>query len=198
MTPGSEFQQPPAAPKKSSVPIVVIVLVALVAACVPCTGIVAAIAIPSFMKYTARAKQTECKSQLRGLYVAEEAYKAEHDAYTTDSEAAGVSLPSHRYAYLLSDHPEKNAVLSSNLGKADERVTDVDALASAHVVEGLGLTGTCPKCDITIACVGQLDRDPMLDVWSVSSADRTIDGEHVAAGQLHQHRDDLELGRRRR
>jgi type IV pilus assembly protein PilA len=40
------------------------------------------------------------------------------------------------------------------------------------VAEQLGVRGVCPDCDITIACVGNIDDDETVDVWSISSVDR--------------------------
>ena len=45
-------------------------------------GILAAIAIPNFVKFQCRSKQSEAKGNLKALYVAEESYRAEYDTYT--------------------------------------------------------------------------------------------------------------------
>jgi prepilin-type N-terminal cleavage/methylation domain-containing protein len=52
-------------------------------------GILAAIAIPNFMNYQCKAKQSEAKSSLGSIRVAQEAYFAEHDTYSTDKNAIG-------------------------------------------------------------------------------------------------------------
>ena len=44
-------------------------------------GILAAIAIPNFVKFQCRSKQSEAKTNLKALYVAEEAYRGEYDLY---------------------------------------------------------------------------------------------------------------------
>ena len=44
-------------------------------------GILASIAIPNFVKFQCRSKQTEAKGNLKSLYVAEEAYRGEFDTY---------------------------------------------------------------------------------------------------------------------
>jgi type IV pilus assembly protein PilA len=44
-------------------------------------GILAAIAVPNFIKFQCRAKQSEAKSNLKALYTAEESFKAEFDTY---------------------------------------------------------------------------------------------------------------------
>ncbi len=49
-----------------------------------CGGMMAAIAIPNFIKFQCRAKQSEAKANLKALYVAEELHRGEKDTYTTD------------------------------------------------------------------------------------------------------------------
>src|SRR5437868_3673310 len=44
-------------------------------------GILAAIAIPNFVKFQCRSKQSEAKGNLKALFVAEESYRAEFDVY---------------------------------------------------------------------------------------------------------------------
>ena len=45
-------------------------------------GLLAAIAIPNFIKFQSRAKQSEVKSNLRGLYDTERAFFQSHDTYS--------------------------------------------------------------------------------------------------------------------
>ncbi len=47
-------------------------------------GILAAIAIPNFLKFQCRAKESEAKSNLGGLFTAETAFYAIYNSYTTD------------------------------------------------------------------------------------------------------------------
>ena len=56
-------------------------------------GILAAIAIPNFMNYQCKAKQSEAKTLLGDLRTAQEAYFAEYDAYKdeNDFDAIGFS-----------------------------------------------------------------------------------------------------------
>ncbi len=44
-------------------------------------GILAAIAIPNFLKFQCRARTSEAKTNLGGIYTAEVAYQAEHSVY---------------------------------------------------------------------------------------------------------------------
>lgn len=50
-------------------------------------GILAAIAIPNFIKFQCRAKQSEAKIGLKLITAGEESYRAEFDRYADGSEA---------------------------------------------------------------------------------------------------------------
>src|ERR1700694_2853818 len=65
-------------------------------------GILAAIAIPNFIKFQARAKQSEAKANLKAMFTAEKAYIQEKDA-TNGVMNIVCSSPgrNNRYAYFL-------------------------------------------------------------------------------------------------
>ena len=46
-------------------------------------GILAAIAIPNFIKFQARSKQSEAKSNSKAMFTAEKAFFAEKDRYSS-------------------------------------------------------------------------------------------------------------------
>ena len=70
-----------AVPKKSGgIPGIVIVIIILVCS-VPCLGILAAIAIPNFLKYQMRSKASEVRVNMRAIAYAEKAYFGEHDKF---------------------------------------------------------------------------------------------------------------------
>lgn len=47
-------------------------------------GILAAIAVPNFLKFQCRAKQSEAKSNLKSIFVSQESWRAENDQYGVD------------------------------------------------------------------------------------------------------------------
>jgi type IV pilus assembly protein PilA len=53
-------------------------------------GILAAIAIPNFVKFQCRSKQSEAKTNLKAMFTAQESYRAEFDTYwaLTTTQAA--------------------------------------------------------------------------------------------------------------
>ena len=52
-------------------------------------GILASIAVPNFQKFQRRAKQSEGKGYLSGIYTAEGGFRAEWNTYITDLRCAG-------------------------------------------------------------------------------------------------------------
>jgi len=65
-------------------------------------GILAAIAIPNFIKFQARSKQSEAKTNLKALFQAEKSYFAERDTYSNDMQTIGfIPERGNRYMYRL-------------------------------------------------------------------------------------------------
>ena len=74
-------------------------------------GILAALAIPRFMRATTKSKQSEAKMILKQIYVMQHAYRQEYDAYCCNgaSAVAGGSIPvlgidvsaGARYTYVI-------------------------------------------------------------------------------------------------
>jgi type IV pilus assembly protein PilA len=65
-------------------------------------GILAALAIPNFIKFQARSKQSEAKSNLKGLFTAERSYYQEHDTYTSCVRTMGFNPErANRYRYTV-------------------------------------------------------------------------------------------------
>ena len=54
-------------------------------------GILAAIAIPNFIRFQARSKQSEVKANLKSLFTAERSYFQEKDAYSECIKKIGFS-----------------------------------------------------------------------------------------------------------
>jgi type IV pilus assembly protein PilA len=55
-------------------------------------GILAAIAIPNFLNYQCKARQSEAKTALGTIRTLQEAYTAEYDGYSNDSGNIGFSM----------------------------------------------------------------------------------------------------------
>ncbi|MBL8954369.1 MAG: hypothetical protein JNK82_26560 [Myxococcaceae bacterium] len=173
-------------PKKKGMPVPIIIVIVLAVAFVLCSciGILAAIAIPNFIRFQARSKQAECKTALKGAYVAEKSYLAEKDRYSENPEEIGYSHDGTR-----------SVLLFSNEGQAVGRTSGVEQLVDGirvNVNGPLGVTGKCPDCNITIACALNADNDEQVDVWTISTAERTSrSGRKIAAGSPYNDYSDV-------
>jgi hypothetical protein len=174
----------------------------------------AAISLPGFIRFKPRARQSECKANLKGWFTAEMAYLHEKDRFSTTLGVIGFQPErGNRYAYFAGRGPmlDRSAPPLDPLKPWEEPLGEAEAIGvDLHKHDGLeplslqdlpqevrdsiGLLGTCPQCNITAACVGQIDRDDTLDVWSVSTRDRTApDGSLIPRGELYNHVDDNRL-----
>ena len=76
-------------------------------------GILAAIAIPNFLAYQARAKQSEAKTNLGGIYTSEIGYFGEYNDFQSNFNTLGyqVAGTTARYNYDLGGGVTRGAVL---------------------------------------------------------------------------------------
>lgn len=175
----------PAAKSNKTVLIIVFVFVGLMLFCM-CGGILAAIAIPNFVKYQARAKMSECKTNLKALYTAQRTHFAEKDDYgDTAEDVAFTTSGSTRYTYF--GGPE--FILPATHVEAVEATEDqLPPLAGDSLP---GVEGECPAdCQFTAACAGNIDFDETLDVWSISTGAREKNGQTIAPGEPFHEVDD--------
>jgi len=82
-------------------------------------GLLAALAIPNFIRFQARSKQSEVKANLKSLFTAERSYYQEHDTYTECIKKMGFNPErGNRYHYVVNN--TANAELCAN---AEARAT---------------------------------------------------------------------------
>jgi len=117
-------------------------------------GILAALAIPRFMRATTKSKQSEAKNILKQIYAMERAYRQEYDAYwgdgTTASAAAatgfariGVDIMSTaRYTYTIA------ATANTFTATATSGILDDDAVVDTWTMNHNGVL-TCTSDDAT-------------------------------------------------
>ncbi len=141
-------------------------------------GLVIGVALPAYLRHQARSKQTACKTALKEAYVAEKAYFLEKDLYSENPSVIGLGASSVLRVFGPS--------------AAQDTPDPVAEAVHAHVNGRLGVSGHCPKCDVTIGCGTNIDTDPEVDVWSISTADRTsAGGKRIPAGVPYNDFDDL-------
>jgi type IV pilus assembly protein PilA len=131
-------------------------------------GILAAIAIPNFLSYQARARQAEARTNLGGVYVAESAFFANggrFDNFTNigfqlGNTSSGICPPC-RYTYRVAD-------ASGFSGGVAQTIT---AGSGPVVTDGSnGISATILQSSFTITAAANLDSDPQLDQWHVSDS----------------------------
>jgi len=88
-------------------------------------GILAAIAIPNFLRYQAKAKQTEAKSNLGSIYTSQVTYNAETDTYSNalgnlDWAASG----STRYTYAIAQSAATSFTVSAKANVDGDATSD--------------------------------------------------------------------------
>jgi type IV pilus assembly protein PilA len=167
---------PGAAPKKT--PVVLIIGIVLAVTCCP-VGVLGAIAVPNFLRFNLRSRQAECKSELKSAFVAQKAYFAERDTYDEDASKIGFAPVAGRYLYALGPM----STIPPKMSGAPPPAVLLAGLPGS-VRADLGLRGTCPtSCEVLMACAADLDNDATIDVWTISTADRTIGGQLIPAGQ---------------
>jgi type IV pilus assembly protein PilA len=109
-------------------------------------GILAAIAIPNFIKFQARGKQSEAKTNLKGLFQAEKSFFAERDTYSSDFQAVGfIPERGNRYAYALSNAPsswQTRRVATLNSADTNPDAIEVDTFKIAGAVSQPGANTT--------------------------------------------------------
>lgn len=128
----------------------------------------------------------ECRSTLRQIVGLENAYFSERQKYSIHPVEIGwAPAQGNRYLYLFAPEGQltrRDELPSPPLGESvgygpDTRKRGVlleDLLIKfpAELKPVLGLEGACPSCSVTIGCIGNVDDDPELDVWTISTKDR--------------------------
>jgi prepilin-type N-terminal cleavage/methylation domain-containing protein len=128
-------------------------------------GILAAIAIPNFLKFQARAKQSEAKAGLKGIFPTKKANFAEKDTYACGM--CGFSPEkNNRYHYRGS----KTTGINAYAGLGNEA-----AVAEANV-DNADETST----NFTASAMGNIDADAFADGWAINAQNVMCNGKAPA------------------
>jgi type IV pilus assembly protein PilA len=157
-------------------------------------GILAAIAIPNFVKFQARSKQAEARTNLKGIFTAEKSYFADKDGYSSDFQAIGfVPERGNRYAYRLGGtnyQDRTGGTLSGN----NPNVIEVDSykisgattnpsenttnLTAAVENTGVTTSPSAPAAGVSTGssgafiatATGTVDNDSTMDGWAIGGS----------------------------
>jgi type IV pilus assembly protein PilA len=109
-------------------------------------GVVAAIAVPNYLRFQARAKQAECTLNLRALWAKEVAFRVPNGHWASRfSEVGFLPAPGNRYAYVLSE--SEVIPVDARLPPPEGGATHLDALRRRGMA--LGVQGD----DFSAACI---------------------------------------------
>jgi type IV pilus assembly protein PilA len=146
-------------------------------------GILAAIAIPNFLRFQAKSRQAEAKTNLGGLFTSEESYRAEFNSYTTDLIQVGWA-PSGSPRYLYGFTTAGATAGTGSTAAANREVIGAGICSaggscnSANVVKSDGTTvygpgdlptgTTAQQTQYTVGAVGNIDNDVTDDWWTMT------------------------------
>lgn len=111
-------------------------------------GILAAIAIPNFLRFQARSKQSEAKTNLKAAFTAEKSYYAEKDTYVAMNTAGFAPEAGNRYTY------------SDGVGPVIQNQIPAGTLYPA-----CGCQETVTQTTFLIAANSNIDTDAAMDSW---------------------------------
>jgi type IV pilus assembly protein PilA len=124
-------------------------------------GILAAIAIPNFLRFQAKSKQSEAKGNLGGIFTAQVAYQGEKNFFGNFTDIAWAPVGTARYRYVSGGYTGTNAALAV---PAVTSGTD-----NAGYLGAIAHTFASARTDNTflIEAAGNVDTDAFEDVWSM-------------------------------
>jgi type IV pilus assembly protein PilA len=175
-------------------------------------GILAAIAIPNFIKFQARSKQSEAKSNCKSMFTAEKSFYNEKDKYSAAVQEVGFAPErGNRYAYYTA--PTVTALVVRSTSAADAACTnctgitvdtfkyatgttangDGATLAITGTPSAAGVAGTCPTCEWGGLATGNIDTDTFYDNWSITTTSRAGKTGNVAAGEPDNEQNDVNI-----
>ncbi len=147
-------------------------------------GILAAIAIPNFLQYQARARQSEARTNLGGVFVSETAFLGENGWYGSFNQVGfTLAAATNRYTY-RSPQPGTgagNTAASGCTPGIDAFFSSVGpgagtCLAAQGVVVASGSTIAAggAAAQFTASAVGNIDGDTMTDNWHVNDVKQNL------------------------
>lgn len=138
--------------------------------------------MPGFFATQQEMRQEECRQNLAAVMTRFEQLRN-----------AGVGMPELKAALPAKRLQPYTYVFGEGVTVAPTNKPPTDEergrqLAKVRSLVDPGMRGMCPDCTLTIACVGNTDDDPELDLLSVSSQDRFVYGTlKVPAGETYLH-----------
>jgi type IV pilus assembly protein PilA len=122
-------------------------------------GILAAIAIPNFLKFQAKSKQSEAKTNLKGIYTAETGYFGENNRYDNFGAVNWEPVGTSRYQF----------VLANSLASAVDNTHRGSMSVSGGTLTWTGSANpTFDNNSFTAGAAGNIDNDTGYDCWTIT------------------------------
>lgn len=141
-------------------------------------GILAAIAIPNFLRYQAKSRQSEAKTNLGGIFVAETSYFGEQSRYGSFGEIGyALAGTSNRYVYAgppnggNANAPTAACAatdLATSCISSATQLTVADPGSSRTPAATGGASTAAGAIGFTATAWGNLDNDATIDRWFVN------------------------------
>jgi len=126
-------------------------------------GILAAIAIPNFLRFQAKSKQSEAKTNLGGIFTAQTSYFSENNRYGSFGEIAWAPIGTKQiYTY----YSGSDGAGGSGLGDFKDAPAPSGHTAWAGTPVPAQSTGV--TAGFTSGAIGNVDSDATTDIWSVN------------------------------
>lgn len=137
-------------------------------------GILAAIAIPNFLRYQAKSRQAEVKTNLGGVFVAETSFFGENSRFGSFGETGfALAGTSNRYTYRSPADLGVSACASYGT-----------AITACYIAAGTGTvtaentafaaTASTSPVGFTATGTANLDNDPTIDQWHVNDIKQNL------------------------
>lgn len=135
-------------------------------------GILASIAIPNYLKYQAKTRQSEAKSNLAAIFVSEISFFGENSRYGSFNEV-GYTLGGTSNRYTYRSPANGGAATSSGTAGVDLIPAGIGANTPENTVVPSGATTGLPG-SFTATATGNVDSDPTPDEWHVNDNKRNL------------------------
>ncbi len=140
-------------------------------------GLLASIAVPNYMNYLSKTKQSEAEANLKGVYIDEQAYYSEQSYYSDSFDSIGFGLggTAKYYDFTLTKPSGsggsvswgQNAWIGMHGTPGDGPAADPTG-AELHLNAFPGVSADSFTC----IAVGNIDNDPAYDVWSINQVSK--------------------------
>jgi type IV pilus assembly protein PilA len=124
-------------------------------------GILAAIAIPNFLRFQARAKQSEAKQNLGAIFTAYNTYIADNNTFPS---AASITLGTTSFNCLAVADWEPKGQIRYNYNCVN---TEAYSPAINNSSCNPPVTTAATVTDWTVAACGNIDNDTTVDEWTI-------------------------------